>query len=114
VWLRGTREIEPARVRRQYGQGGAGLGNDVVDGQRPGNPGLPLVGILRHIGVGMYRLRTVAAGSGAELRITALRLRQGSKYRVAGLPHRRFLSCAVVRQVGENSLNDRRPGISSR
>src|SRR5262245_31568650 len=37
----------------------------------------------------MYRLRTVAGGSGTELRITALRLRQGSKYRVAGLPHRR-------------------------
>ena len=69
-----------------------GLGDDVVDGQRPRDPRLPLVGVLRHVGLGMYRLRTVAGGSGTELRISALPLGQGTKYRVAGLPHRRFLS----------------------
>ena len=85
-------EVGHDRDGRQHGERDAGLGDDVVDGQRTGNPGLLLVGVLRHIGLGLYCLRTVAGGSGTELRITTLPLGQGSKYRVAGLPHRRFLS----------------------
>ena len=99
-------EVGDDRDDRQHGQRDAGLGDDVVDGQRPRDAGLPLVGVLRHIGLSVYLLRTVAGGSGTELRITTLRLGQGSKYRVAGLPHRRFLSCALVRRVAEHTLND--------
>jgi hypothetical protein len=40
------------------------------------------------------------------LRVAALALGQGTKYRVAGLPHRRFLSDAWFDSLYEHSLND--------
>ena len=107
-------EVGNCRDGRQHGQCDAGLGDDVIDGQRTRNPRLLLVGVLRHIGLSLYLLCTVAGGSGTELCITTLRLWQGSKYRVAGLPHRRFLSCALVRLVAEHTLNDWSPGFGSR
>ena len=88
--------------------------HDAVIAPVVGLAGLLLIRVLRRIGVGMDRLRTVAGGSGTELRISTLLLRQGSKYRVAALAHRRFLSCAVVRLVGEHTVNVRRSGIGSR
>ena len=87
-----TRKYDTAATADSTRQRDAGLGDDVIDGQRPGDARLPLVGVLRHIGICLYRLRTVAGGSGTKLRISTLTLGQGTKYRVAGLPHRRFLS----------------------
>ena len=76
---------------RQHRQGDSGLGDDVVDGQRAGNACL-LVGIRSDRGPSDALLRRGARGSGAELRVSALLLGQRTKYRVASLPHRRFLS----------------------
>ena len=89
-----------------HGQRDAGLGDDIIDGQRPGDARLLLVGVLRDIRIGLYGLRTVAGGSGTKLRVATLTLGQGTKYRVAGLPHRRFLSDAWFDSLTNTSLND--------
>ena len=98
-------EVRQNTDHSHHGQREAGLGDDVIDGERPGDARLSLVGVL-DIWIGLYRLRAVAGGTGTELRVAALPLGQGTKYRVAGLPHRRFLSDALVRLVDEHSLND--------
>ena len=85
-------EVGDDRDYGQHGQRECRLGDDVVDGQRPDDARLLIRVRLGRVRVGVYRLSTVAGGSGTELRVSTLRLRQGLEYRVAALAHRRILS----------------------
>jgi len=81
---------DEAGVVQGDGQGEAGLGDDIVDGDRTGRLGLLVWGLVwGTVGVPVPLRRGHA---GAELRVSAALLGQRSKYRVTCLPHRRILS----------------------
>jgi hypothetical protein len=72
-------EVRDDRHEREHTEGDAGLGDDVVDGQRAGNA-------LLNVGLGLIALVDLLSARGvarAELRVSALLLGQRPKYRVA-------------------------------
>ncbi len=70
--LRGHQHVGDDADDRTHSEGDAGLGDDVIDGQRPGNTGLRLLQVLLRVGLRMHLLCTVACGSGTELCVSAL------------------------------------------